>query len=1392
MLRKADASRDQWQAWVNPLALRRLARDTSTVTAPLGERLFGAVVLFDVSGFTALAEDLATAGPIGAERLKERLDACFGAVTTLVHQHGGAVLTYPGDGVLALWAAATADGIADQTARAATCCLDTVASFNASTDAALQLRAGLAAGSVEVLCVGGVADRWEWLVSGDPVRSAGAAVIAATGGQVIVDAAARSLLAKRAECAPVAGDRHRIASVSDAPPATGSDIDGPFDADALRPFISAPVLAHLDAGQAEWLAAFRPATVMFIRLGDAAGQSWQLDTLHGVMCAVQSVITHYGGNVNQALIDDKGTIVVAGWGLAMHVHEDDAARAVEAALNVQTALQQLDCPAAIGIASGRIFTGIRGSRVRREYAMIGDVVNLAARLMQGADGITCDDRTRAAARQRFIFAKRPPAAVKGRTAPVATYRPVRARDDDRGDLIGRDRELTMLVERTRLLAPAVALGAEARPQVETAGTALPGIVVLEGEPGIGKSRLTAALQQRVQGTGLQTIVARGHPVERSSSYHAWRPVFSRLLHLDGMPAADARARVSALLESAPELAAQAPLLNAVFPLGFADTDATRRMSAQGGAEMVRNLLVRLFSVANRGLPTLLIVEDAHWLDSSSWAVADALARSNEPLLIVITTRPLLPSETTAECRRFYDRAGVVRVALDHLTVDETAALAARSLAADELPTEVCEFIWRRASGHPFFTEQLALALRDAGVIRITEGECSFADRAALETLTLPDTVHGVVTSRIDRLTPQQQTALKIASVLGPAFTRDAVRNLVPGDIPPDALAADLEAMVTLRLLVADTTADDRVRGGYMFKHAITRQVTYDSLPFAQRRELHGAVARHLEAAADRDCALLAHHWSEAGVAGRAFDYFVQAGEIAARADANPEAAHFFERALSLDLTDSAPDPFQTEGHENGHDRSKDEIALRRAHCHRRFGEVSFALGALDQAKASVDASFALLDGGRHRSPGRITSILAQTAVQLTHLALPRAVASSDAFRRRWHDERSKTAGLLALLKATPLDTVGMLGATLLSLNAAERAGTTNVFGLGMLGYAAQALGLRRQAEKYFARARAKAFELNELSVYFGLAAGFEAMARFGAGDHARIMDVRRTDMQTARDIGDRRGVARTAMLLTSVGSFTLTVHTDDLLRWISEAADAHQNQAGVDEAYFRCLEIASWSTFFRPEQARLHVPAVIQEINRSIHQAPSDAAALLAAGQALYYTRQGDLAGAATAADSALGWVRQNLSMVQPTGWLAFHGTAEPALAIYREALATDRGIAEAGRRAKESLDLLRRYVRGHAIYRPRWEYFAGMLAWLEKRRDAADGHWQAALATAQGLSLELDEGLARLALADAGSRMRAAHLARAREIFTTRGAPYYVARVDAIADRGSAAEAGH
>jgi hypothetical protein len=384
-------------------------------------------------------------------------------------------------------------------------------------------------------------------------------------------------------------------------------------------------------------------------------------------------------------------------------------------------------------------------------------------------------------------------------------------------------------------------------------------------------------------------------------------------------------------------------------------------------------------------------------------------------------------------------------------------------------------------------------------------------------------------------------------------------------------------------------------------------------------------------------------------------------------------------------------------------------------------------------------------------------------------------------RRRRDAERSKTAGLRALLLSTPLDTVGMLGATLQSLNAAERAGTVNVFGLGMVGYAADALGLRRLSQAYFARARSTALELNELSEFYGLAVMFEGMARFGAADHARVIGMLRGDLQAARAIGDRRAVARIATLLAAAGSFTLSMDTEEMLQRTSEAIEANRRQPAVDQAYFLNTRASLVSMLLRPSEARPLVAPIVERMSASLAQAPSDAVALDFAMNALYYTRQGDLDAAEQAAGRAMSWLRKHVTSTPPTGWILFQGVFETYVARYREASSAGTSTAPWKRHAREALDTLRRFARQHEVYRARWQYFEGVLASLDGRHDVAIRHWLTALSTAQRLTLALDEGLARLELARNGSGDQAEHLARAREIFASGKATYYLDQVSAL-----------
>lgn len=1346
---------ESWRAWVDPLLRRRLER-ASGLSAPARETTDAAVALLDISGFTTLAEALARSGPTGTERLKSVLDRCFGTLAGLVDASEGLVLKFPGDAVLAFWPIPPGRDLSYVVRRAARCCLLAVEQIEAQTHpdgARLQLRAAVAAGRAEILFVGGVDSRWECLVGGSPLADLGVALDRARPGDVLLTPDAWGAAGQDAVGVAVDQTAYRLDHLTTPPdptPASSSDDSSAAAADvALRACIPDAVLAHLDAGQTAWLAEFRPVTAMFVSLSNARYDSADaLDLLHRACAAVQTAVARFGGSLNQSLVDDKGTVLLAGWGLALHAHEDDASRAVEAALTMRAALHAIGCRASIGLASGRAFTGIRGNARRREYAMVGDVVNLAARLMQHAgDDIWCDERTRAAARQRTLFERLPHVSLKGKAEPEAVFRPLRTKPRagaDSDDLIDRQHETAALFGELRAL--------ESGDSRE--------VVILEGEPGIGKSRLIASLLRHTQTSNVRAVVGRGHPVERESAYHAWREAFSRLLGLHADTTSPAhRQRVLSLLESAPDMAVHASLLNPVLSLGLPEDERTRQFTPQGRAETLRHLLLHLFAAVTRQLPVLIVLEDAHWLDSASWALADALASQIRPVLVVVSMRPVLPQDMTPDCRRFLSRAQVTRLPLETLASDDAAALAGQCLGADALPRRLTELVWHSAAGHPFYTEQLVLALRDSGVLRVDQGECHLT-ATDLSALALPDTVQGVVTSRIDRLTPSQQMALKIGSVLGPTFELTTLRELFPMTISPEQLRADADEMVALSLLRAEPTGTD----DYAFKHAITRQVTYEMLPFAQRRMLHATVAARLEASdAAHNYPLIAHHWSGAGVADKAFGALVAAGEEAARADVNPEAARFFTAALALELPD----------------RDSPERRLDRARAHRQLGEVLWTLGDFDKVRAENHAGFALLVRGSWWERGRVSLLVAQIAVQAWHLLAPRRTAGGNTLGTRRLIEASKTAALLARVRSAPLDAVGLLSASLLALNLAERAGSVNVFALGMMGYTAGAMKLRGLSRRYFDRGRHEAFALNELSDYT-LMVPYDAMTRFGTGDHAGCVALCTEGRELARRIGERRAVVRTTALLAAANAFTLSGPATEPLQQSAETLDSVRDQPAIEQAYYLGLRGTIISMLLPPSDAAALFADVEALLDESLKHATDDAVALTFSMRALYYTRVGKLDDAGHAAERAFTWARTRLRSVPPTGFVLLQGPVEAFLALYQRALeGKTPDLPAATRRARASVAAYGRWAGIYPIYDARARLFEGRLASLEGRGAQAQQRWQLALQAAEHLALPFDEAMTRLELSrhpDTPGADRDVHFARARQVLEPAGVSHILA----------------
>lgn len=1013
----------------------------------LPETAEGSTLFADISGFTTLTELLARElGPRrGAEQLTVYLNEVYDALIAHVHSFGGSVTGFAGDGITCWFSGddgrrAVASGLAMQQAMERFSCL-TVSGSDEPT-ICLSAKVAVAAGPVRRFVVGDPDHLLLDVLAGATLERLAAAEHQAHTGEIVVDGDTADRLGDLLSISdwrvePGSGGRFAVVDgLRDMPPETPwppLPPDALADAD-VRSWLLAPIFQRLQSGQGEYLAELRPAVILFLRfegidyVGDpAAGR--QLDAFIG---EVQKVLHRFDGSLVQLTIGDKGSFLYAAFGAPV-AHEDDADRALATAL----ALQQLPArfpylhPFQIGVTRGRTRVGAYGSTLRRTYGVLGDAVNLAARLMMVAEPgeILVSDEAREHAGPLFVWESLPAVQVKGKRDPVPLNRLVRARQRRPGQILQAAFPLPP-VGRT-----------ETRARLQEALSALPDghgqLVRLIGDAGMGKSHLAAHLAQEAQAAGARVAASAAQSVARTTPYLPWRQIFYDLLELQERDEAAAVDWLRRHLEQdQPQWLLRLPLLGDLLNLPIEDNPATAALESEVRQEALFSLLVEMIVAAAHRQPLLLIVDNAQWMDEASAGLTNALARravSASPVLLLLVQRPIGTDEPHV-LPELDELPYATTLSLAEL--DETAVRALVERRLEGRPSALLvSVVQQTARGNPFFVGELLAALQEGGqivcgpdgrwdiggalldqlqranAVRQSDGEWCLESGVDFTRvpLGLPDSIHGLILSRLDRLGESQKMTLKVCSVAGNPIRLLLVAGAHPegrtlADIRADAVALDVQGVLR---------AEDPARDAYAFRHHSTQEVVYETLLYQQRQQLHRAVAGVLAQDVPDAVSAIAYHAYLGQLWPLALHYNLAAGEQAKQLHANQQAIDLLQKALhSSEQLPEAETQEQrkrlhlalgelfviTGRHDDGIQHLHTALALARAQgdreaearAHRlrarsyeQRSDYTAALWAIDEGLAALDgelspeaAHLSLIAGLIHTRQGRYAEALA--------------------------------------------------------------------------------------------------------------------------------------------------------------------------------------------------------------------------------------------------------------------------------------------------------------------------------------------------------------------------------------------------------------------------------
>jgi len=856
--------------------------------------LEGSLLLVDLSGFSDLSDRISKSGRFAPEDILTILNKFFSTILDVAADFGGILLKFSGDAMLVLFRG-TGGNIRKKSRLQAISCayiirerLVQLGSIETPIGpVTLTVNMAINNGRFTDLRVGSHI-RIERIISGSIVEELARCEDATEPGEISLTRRAYKYMEDLINVKPKRGTL--FLSLSDIRFSPGDYkvkrevIDtSSLEIDRLKPYLPIGVFEKLISLPEDLplIGEHRKAVILFVNYRglkrDLAVQNIFFNTAH-------RIVRKYDGMINKIDPFKTGERLMVVFGVPT-AHEDDEMRASLCALELMKALllENRELRMKVGMHSGHLFAGNLGSQDRREYTVIGGTVNIASRLMEAtpSNTVLTSEELKEKIIMRFWLNPIGHLKLKGieKPTPVSIIQGVRRVPllvSERRSIIGRDTEVNEIKRCIKEVK-------------ESKGT----ILTIEGEAGIGKTRLVEEALSIAVENSFRIYKGDCTGFGRDIPFYPWRSILNDIFGLTPFEDRDvAEEKVNAILKGFGQ-SEWTPVLCQAMGFDVQDTPLTASLDSELKRQRVFDMVLYILKRMAGSEPMLIIIDDLQWIDPTSKDLLYFISPriTHDRLFIILALRPEID---ISDIKSYKNSNHINLTPLDFHSIEK---LIKDRTGLSEIQSAFTNLILDISNGNPFYTEEIVNLLFEKKVI-IKDEKGKVTIKENIQEIDIPQTVNDIILSRVDFLNEKTKGVLKVASVIGRTFrlkVLDALQDIAIGEELKQVLK-DLERLDITLLNQGDPDFE------YIFKHLMTHEVVYSTIPHAVRIELHGEVAKYLEEEMWGDISgryeLIAYHYSNANQYKKAYEYYFKAAEKAARSLSCRDGLKLYELAKS--------------------------------------------------------------------------------------------------------------------------------------------------------------------------------------------------------------------------------------------------------------------------------------------------------------------------------------------------------------------------------------------------------------------------------------------------------------------------------------------------------------